>query len=271
MKPIFTVHEGEFLVGDLLERRFPSLHIWVPSRDTGIDLLVTDRNNHDVVSLQVKSSRDFLPTHHPPEQRDTLAGCGWWKISRTKLASSDAAAWVLLLIGLNHKRTDCVIIEPRELLERLVAIHGKPELFQTYLWVTKAGRCFETRGLPKAAQGEITAGTFEDPARDFTAYLNDWACVAGLLHDSGGLRQAHQPDSRRLHSSHRARSRVMRNTIDATQARRTVGRRDTGSSACGSARCPGTTTRRSGCGASRNPELLECDPGTWMLLGRMPC
>lgn len=62
MRPLFTVHAGELLAGEYDERRFRSVNVWVPSRDSGVDLLVTDRANHRAVSLQVKLSRDFLVT-----------------------------------------------------------------------------------------------------------------------------------------------------------------------------------------------------------------
>jgi hypothetical protein len=58
MKAFFTVHAGEYLVGEHIEQTYPRWRVWVPSRDTGIDLLVTDSRHRKAVSLQVKSSRD---------------------------------------------------------------------------------------------------------------------------------------------------------------------------------------------------------------------
>ena len=58
MRPIFTIHAGEYLVATEIERAFPKLQIWIPSRDTGVDLLVTDRLQTKVASLQVKFSKD---------------------------------------------------------------------------------------------------------------------------------------------------------------------------------------------------------------------
>jgi hypothetical protein len=59
MRPLFTVHAGEFLVGEFIEECFPTLNVWIPSRDTGIDLLITNKQNSSTVSLQVKLSRDY--------------------------------------------------------------------------------------------------------------------------------------------------------------------------------------------------------------------
>src|SRR5690554_1866372 len=45
MQPLFTIHAGEYLVGSHIEQhlRDPNgdkVNVWVPSKDTGIDLLV---------------------------------------------------------------------------------------------------------------------------------------------------------------------------------------------------------------------------------------
>ena len=45
MRPIFTIHAGEFIVGEHLERKFKGLNVWVPTKDTGVDLLVTNSKN----------------------------------------------------------------------------------------------------------------------------------------------------------------------------------------------------------------------------------
>jgi hypothetical protein len=46
-------------VGDYIERKFPRVNVWVPTKDTGIDLLVSGKKNKRLLSLQVKFSRDF--------------------------------------------------------------------------------------------------------------------------------------------------------------------------------------------------------------------
>jgi len=55
MKPLFTIHAGEYLVGSHIEQKFRRVNVWVPSRDTGVDLLVSDRRNRHAVSLQPES------------------------------------------------------------------------------------------------------------------------------------------------------------------------------------------------------------------------
>jgi hypothetical protein len=38
MRPLFSVHAGEFLVGNEVERRFPDAILWLPAKDTGVVL-----------------------------------------------------------------------------------------------------------------------------------------------------------------------------------------------------------------------------------------
>tara|TARA_R110002073_G_scaffold108051_1_gene242885 strand:+ start:892 stop:1263 length:372 start_codon:yes stop_codon:yes gene_type:complete len=65
MKTLFTIHGGEWLVGEELERRYldNDITVWVPgSRDRGIDLLVTNNTNKSSVGIQVKFSKSYERT-----------------------------------------------------------------------------------------------------------------------------------------------------------------------------------------------------------------
>ena len=43
MKPIFTIHEGEFLAGDHINRKLGHKYdVWVPTKDSGVDLPTAD-------------------------------------------------------------------------------------------------------------------------------------------------------------------------------------------------------------------------------------
>jgi hypothetical protein len=174
MKPLFTIHAGEFVAGDYIERKFRHVNVWVPAKDTGVDLLVSDRRNKKAVSLQVKFSRDFLATQMAAVFQKPLRACGWWSLNRQKLVTSAADYWVFVLVGFARRTTDFVIIHPAELLRRLDAIHGKPSIVQSYVWVTEKQRCWETRGLKRSDQLSIAQGQFKSDERDFTAYLNNW-------------------------------------------------------------------------------------------------
>ena len=180
MRPLFTIHAGEFVVGDHIERNFRRVNLWVPSRDTGTDLLVTDSKNAKAVSLQVKFSRDFLATHMPTIFQKPLRACGWWSLNREKIAKSTADYWVFVLVGFERRSTDFVIIKPPELLARLDTIHGKAKTIQSYLWVTKKNRCWETRGLKRQEQLAIAQGQYSNSERDFSTYLENWSSVQAL-------------------------------------------------------------------------------------------
>ena len=177
MKPLFTIHAGEFVVGEHIERNFRGVNLWVPAKDTGIDLLVTDSNNRKSVSLQVKFSRDYSAKHIFQER---LRACGWWAINRQKLADSKADYWVFVLMGLERASMDCVVIKPSDLLVRLDGIHGKAKTIQSYLWITEKKRCWETRGLNRQNESEIAQGQYANEVRDFSQYLNDWSPIKAL-------------------------------------------------------------------------------------------
>lgn len=180
MQPLFTLHAGEYLVGAHLESRFKKANVWVPVRDTGIDLLVSDPRNRRTVSLQVKYSKDFLVTHMAPEFRDRLRACGWWSINGEKLAKSPADYWVFVLQGFASRSTDFVVIPRRDLVRRFAALHGARKIVQSYIWVTGGNRCWETRGLARTDQMRVAEDTFTHRDRDLTRWLNNWSVIDRL-------------------------------------------------------------------------------------------
>lgn len=184
MQPLFTIHAGEYLVGSHIEQhlRDPNgdkVNVWVPSKDTGIDLLVTDKTNKNTTSLQVKFSKDFLLTHGRPEYRDKLLSCGWWTLNREKIRKSPADYWVFVLHTHDKNAMQYVILTPQQLLKRLDAIRPDVKSGMSYIWVTKdngAGQqCWETRGLNKSETDVLVLGDGRiAPERDFSGFLNSW-------------------------------------------------------------------------------------------------
>jgi hypothetical protein len=181
MRPLFTVHAGEFLVGQHIESSFRDKNVWVPTKDMGIDLLVTNSANTKALSLQVKFSRDFLPVMKlkPMAQRQ-LRSCTWFTLDEKHLVRSTAHYWVFALLGFEKHSYDYLIIKPKELRRRLEAIHGSSERYQTYFWVTKQDRAWLTRDLKKADQEQIANGTYRNANRDVTRHLNDWSAINAL-------------------------------------------------------------------------------------------
>lgn len=174
MRPIFTIHAGEYLVGAEIEDAFPHLRVWVPSKDKGIDLLVTDSHYRTKATLQVKFSKDHLASGKESSATWTIQSGGWWQFKRDKLASSEADYWVLVLSDIRSRKHDYVIVKPQELARRYAAIAPEGSLIQSYFWVTQAGRCWETRSLGKADRERICTGAFVHKERDFTSFLNRW-------------------------------------------------------------------------------------------------
>ena len=177
MKPIFTVHAGEYLVGEHIERAFPRWNVWIPSRDTGVDLLVTDSKQRKAASLQVKFSKDFNPGHASPILQGRLLAAGWWTHELKKVHGSTADFWVFVLPSFVEAKTSLIILPPAELLRRFKAIHGSKARIHSYLWVTKTGGCWETRGLTKADQELVALDRYSNPDRDFSKFLNAWKQV----------------------------------------------------------------------------------------------
>jgi len=173
MKPLFTVHAGEYLVGSYIEAHYPKWNVWIPSKDTGVDLLVTNTRSTRAVSLQVKFSKDFNPTHRPAFLQHKLMAAGWWTHQEKKIRDSRADFWVFVIPSFTEHETSFVILKPRELLRRLREIHGRTRKpIHSYLWITKTRRCWEARGLPNSDQELMAFDRFTDKKRDFTLFLN---------------------------------------------------------------------------------------------------
>ena len=181
MRPLFTVHAGEFLVGEHIERIFPSLNVWVPAKDTGVDLLVTDVGARNAISLQVKLSRDYrLPEATEAFDR-SLVAAGWLTLAHDKIEKSPAEWWVIVLVSQERKmKPQFIVIPPSDLLKRFVQIHGKSKKYHFYPWVTKTGLCLEGRGLGKPERALLADGKLELGPRDLSPLLNNWSCLQRL-------------------------------------------------------------------------------------------
>ena len=173
MRPIFTLHAGEYLVGSYLESAFKDCRIWLPSKDTGVDLLVTDKEHRKAVSLQVKFSKDFMNVD--------FNASGWWTLKSDKIAESVADLWVFALYNFTEKKIHNIIIPPHRLLEILDAVHGRQRLFQMYMNVSNKSRCWATRGLSKEDVRLAATGKYENAGRDLTTYLDNWEPLKARL------------------------------------------------------------------------------------------
>ena len=182
MKPLFTIHAGEYLVGSYIESHYPKWNVWIPSKDTGIDFLITNAKNTKTVSLQVKFSKDFNPTHRKDFLKPHLKAAGWWSLQADKIRNSPADLWVFVLPSFTDRQDSFILIPPAELLRRLRSIHGKSlKRIQSYLWITRKKQCWEARGLNKVDQEKIAFNCYSDKERDFSSFLNNWKSLEQLL------------------------------------------------------------------------------------------
>lgn len=168
MRPIFTIHAGEFLVADYLERRYAKscgLRVWVPSKDDGTDLLVTNDLCTKALRLQVKFSKDF---DHDRE----YAASGWWTLDALKISKSSADYWVFVLPKTEGSKvySDCffVTIPPKDLLCRLKGAHGVRGKYSLYLTI-KGGIVIDTRELRKKDRA-LLFGRPKGP-RNYSPYI----------------------------------------------------------------------------------------------------
>lgn len=184
MRPIFSVHAGEYLVGTHIEEKYKDLNVWIPSKDTGIDLLVTDRTNTKTLSIQVKFSKDFLGSVGKGTSEAVatkVKSGGWWTFRQDKIKASPADLWILVLYRFTDRDYDFVIIEPQELLMRYAHLGRETNIIQSYVWVTTSGKCWETRGLNKSDQEAIAKDEYSESIRDLSSCLNNWQIVERKL------------------------------------------------------------------------------------------
>jgi hypothetical protein len=98
---------------------------------------------------------------------------GWWSLQEKKIKESKADFWVFVLPSFIEQSISFIVIPPAELLRRFRAIHGESKKrLDSYLWVTKSGYCWESRGLKIADHDMIAVDRFKDSNRDFTQFLN---------------------------------------------------------------------------------------------------
>lgn len=170
MKPLFTIHEGEFLVGDHINRRLGSKYeVWVPTKDTGVDLLVTrKRGRGKAVGLQVKFSRSFSIRE---ELARHLIATSWFTLEPKRIRTSRADLWVFVILTLKHEE-HFVVIPVAELQKRIP--RGSNTKWNLYLWVYDDGSCYQVRDLRNEERLDTMHHGVLDWRRDFSKWLECW-------------------------------------------------------------------------------------------------
>jgi len=180
MKPLFTIHEGEFLVGDHINRKLGHKYdVWVPTKDTGVDLLVTrKRLRGKAVGLQVKFSRGFTIGE---EMARHLIATSWFTLDPKKIRSSQADLWVFVILTLKHEE-HFVVIPTRELRKRIP--RGNPKIWHLYLWVYDDGSCYQVRDLGKEDRLDTAHRGVRERRHDFSEWLEHWGLLDTFTKES---------------------------------------------------------------------------------------
>ena len=170
MKPLFTIHEGEFLTGDHIAHQLGRKYdVWVPTKDMGVDLLVTRaKRGRGFAKLQVKFSRGFGIRE---EFARHVVATSWFTLNPTKIRSSPADLWVFVILTLRHER-HFVILPTHELRRRIPRSCG--DMWNLYLWVFDGGACYDTRSLGRDARLESVHQGVSDERRDYSDWLENW-------------------------------------------------------------------------------------------------
>jgi hypothetical protein len=169
MQSIFTIHAGEFLVGDHLTRRAgKQFDVWIPAKDSGVDLLLTRREKpRRAIRLQVKFSRSYDRSQFGVER---FVGRGWYTLKPVKIRMSIADFWVFVILDV-RLRAHFITIPVGDLKRR---IPNGSNVWHLYLTIAgKPTRCMNTRGLPAKEAHSCFDARERYFERDFTKYLDD--------------------------------------------------------------------------------------------------
>lgn len=177
MTPIFTVHAGEYLVGSYLERELRNCRVWIPSKDTGIDMLLTNESCSRAVPLQIKYSRDYVESSPIDPISRSMTRSSFIRVQRRKIQTSAARYWIIVLHSFTSRSSRYVVVNPSELLKRIEAHHGRRDIYSLYFCVVGDAQCWEVRGLRRRQlRAALDAGAVT-PSRDFSRFLDDWSKI----------------------------------------------------------------------------------------------
>ena len=171
MKSLFSIHEGEFLVGDHITRKRRAYDVWVPAKDSGVDLLVTRKDRRGrPVALQAKFSRSFkIDVSLGEEAR------GWFTLKPAKIRASTADIWVFVVVTWKHKE-HYLLIPTAELQKLLPRSHGG--IWHLYLTIMKGKddryKFYQTLGLRKAEKRALAENPPKDKKRDLSRWMDRW-------------------------------------------------------------------------------------------------
>jgi hypothetical protein len=188
MRSLFTIHAGEYLVGQYIEDNYKKLNVWIPSKDTGIDFLVTNKSNTKSISFQVKLSKDYSSSQRKNEIEQEITVGGWLTLRHDKIEQSNADYWVIAILpNERYMKPIYIVITPKELLMKLKAVqeNGESKIYHFYPWIKKGkGDRFEFaingRGLSESEKVIFKSSPRSLIDRDLTDFLGNWQCLKDL-------------------------------------------------------------------------------------------
>jgi len=168
MRPIYTLHGGEFLLGEkILEQFRGKYEIWIPTKDNGVDLLLTHKRGlRKPVTIQVKSSRSYGDEPW-----------GWFSLKTAKIRTSNADLWVFVIpfYTKSMKLEPQFVLLPLSELKRRVP-RSSGDTWHLYLYITRKKRCFDARGWTNCDYERADQGEF-DRRRDYSKFLENWSVL----------------------------------------------------------------------------------------------
>lgn len=181
MKPLFTIHEGEFLVGDHiartknLSRRF---EVYVATKDEGTDLLLARRRGKSrPIRLQVKCSRSFDGAAGKKVPTEAFSALGWYVLNKAKLKiknklkASPSDFWIFVVHTFEHKKHFVVV--PVAELRRRARKAKRGNRWHLYLTVLEGGRCYDLRGVKNADAKRAVSTRKIQGHLDYSDYLDE--------------------------------------------------------------------------------------------------
>jgi hypothetical protein len=149
--------------------------VWLPSKDSGIDLLLTDGECSRAVSLQVKFSRSW-------EWEEPAFGAikiisSFFTVQRRKVETSPAQYWVFVLNPFHSKHSRFLVITKKELLEEHIKKYpGGQNACRLYFSLVGESetKCWDLRCSVAEKKEALRSRTIA-PYRDYSRFLDNWS------------------------------------------------------------------------------------------------
>lgn len=213
IKPYYSLEASEAIVAEEIKRRYPNLHIFIPEKDIGVDLIVLgdlSRPARYPITIQVKESRYYRKSHWH---------YAWHHVGKSKLENMaemvDFYVFVTYVdVPESNKigfRKEFIVIPTRKLLE---ACKDKKEDSEgvynfgfSFQYDEGHTRVLDVRDIWEPYSFRLPAGynvrdkkeAYWDKAPNHLPYHNNWKQLVEALEEQedirAGLLALNDPDS----------------------------------------------------------------------------